>query len=375
MVKTLEEILSETKKIKQKHPLLGNVKITPFSEKKINNHILSHFIENCWIADYQNEPRVTFSKEFLDFNDSILDKDCSFTLTKNDELIGCVLCYENSYFSSEFKIKIIHGTGLSVKPSKDFRGNGIAQYLVLNSMKNAVEKNYDGYTYFLDSRHRMPGKSYNIFGKKNKITSDKILSIGIYGKSFNIEKSTQIGSLNFLEKMGIQFMDKIFSLSNHLSDEYELISDLERNQFQEINYLFNSNSSEDLYLPTAEKIFNTKSNFYGEDFNSLNFTFKKDNRTIGILYGITNPVLHNEKYFQTDGLFFDKRLTKKEKRSFLRNVEYKLRNEQNCFSMIIPTSATTENLVSLGYLPIEKQLFCLAEYKPIPSNKYFIEIR
>ncbi|MFO7884378.1 MAG: hypothetical protein R6U68_06120 [Desulfobacteraceae bacterium] len=373
---TWKDICEYRKKLIAKHPSLNNLIIKSLQDSSISSKDLAGFIESVWSKDYQNEARLVFTPEFLEYNEPELDMDCSLVAIENHTLTGCFLSYTKKYSYQGTAIQTAHNTGLTVARDngavKDLtggqkRGRGTGQLLWIEQMRMAFEKGYDATTYWLDTRHDKPGDSSRIFGN-NKVTAQESRQIPIMAKSFSLDRSCRYGNLNFLEKTGIRVVNAVFA-GNPKNQSIEADQDYRSAAaFLE--------SLEDICTPVpGQDLLRNKARYCSGSLKSLLMNFKQDSKTIGIMYGFTIPVNEWDNYFQVDGFFFKPGLDWKTKREMILLAEKTIIERYGSFSCLIPANCTNEKLWKHGYVPAESQNLIINSLKDLGDWNLPIELR
>jgi len=100
-----------------------------------------------------------------------------------------------------------------------------------------------------------------------------------------------------------------------------------------------------------------------------------------LIYGFTNPVKDEDKYFQVDGLIFHPGLSYTQKRRILSSFEKTISDRYGSFSIVVPGNVSTDNLLKYGYLPVARQALCLVcengdiDIKNRRMDNLFLELR
>ncbi len=366
MVITLDDICEEKEKIITKHPNLKGVTIKSMNEHPIENQELSEFIESTWKKDYQNEARLLFTQDFLEYNDQNIDKECSILLFDQKTLTGCFLSYKKNYLMDE-TISTAHNTALTVRKDNS-RGKGNGQLLWLEQMRRAHEKGYDATTYWLDSRHKQKGQSFNIFGN-NSITAERNIPISIVGKPLCIERSCSYGNLNYGQKIGIKTINSFFETLPSKID-FEIDSEIDE---KTIDFLLGLEKTS--YFPNFDQIMLETKKYNSKNLNGVCFNFRKNKEVLGVIYGFTIPVNSQDSYFQADGIYLKKDLNWRTKKGIIKKTQEKITTEYDCFSILLPNNCTNHSLLTYGFIPIETQNLVVNPFRELDTYDLKTELR
>lgn len=340
-----------------KHPELSNMSVFPLEKTDLKLEELSDFIEMCWMHDYGLEPRIRFSPEFLEWN---MGKNLSGMAVRGStgELLGVYLCFERYYCLKGRTRAYAFETGLSVHPNH--RGKGIGQWLAIALKKMMVDKGVDFYLTWYDTRHNLPGSSFQIF-TANTSGSDTSAHTGILLRILNFNKALDYLASNAFEVLCLKLKTRFFAnpLKKRLPDGYTLEGFREERLSDYHDFMLRYQSVSKSWLIPAAKDF---MRWQQERYNAARFYAlreKSSDRVLGVYFGHKIPLDDNWFYFQADGILTDPDIDEKVAEAFFKNVEIRLNKDGLCMGVSAIETVCENNLWQYGYLPIISHLLTL----------------
>jgi GNAT superfamily N-acetyltransferase len=362
MIKTLDILQAQKKKLFEKNPELKKATVLTLKQTGYSFKDISAFIELCFDHDYQGETRMRFTPEFIEKNANNL----SGTVILHDgNIVASVMTFPNTCFSvfpnqtkpNNFVIE----SALSVHP--EYRGKKLGQFIEIETKENLIKEGIDFSVYWLDSRHNKPWHSFNIFGNdQNKIK--ETTEISLLCKSYNLVRLKKYEKLGFVLYSLLKTIQSIYPLKDNelqgyrvskfdpaLVDKY-LDFAQGTTSFESVSIGFDRESFYRLYGPQKRESF----------FYSL---VDETNDKISVLaFGFKSPQRKGDFLAFFDGLIFHENLPKPLKRNFMGVIEADLRDAEKCMAGTIPKNCI-KGAFSYGYIPYQKQVLGFDPYKEL----------
>jgi len=184
--------------------------VVPLCDSGLSYLELSDFIERCWTNDYEDQVRMSFCSEFLEFIIGPIASD-SFSAVSlmRGCLVGLVLVIPHGFADGEQKQRYHGYIGTGLSTDSGYRGKGISQSLYLAFVSNVLKSSGNLGFVWLDIRHAWAGSSYSTYGgDPSKVHYKRI--VDFYAKAIDYQKSAAIGKLGRLERLGIRTTTLLF---------------------------------------------------------------------------------------------------------------------------------------------------------------------
>ena len=364
----------QEKRVMEKHPELKAMRCISLDRASLDSDALSQFIEMCWTKDYGSENRIVFTPAFLNWSTGEAPRGKA-VLTEEGKILGAVVYFQRKYEHRGRHIHYAIETGLSVH--REYRGLGIAQWLSLKLKWALKEKNLDFSLVWYDTRHNTSSSSFQIFAMK-KPNPHGLMPIRLMSRIFDYDNAVVNLPLNPVERMALKIRtgyDVRFPAAGLPAGfRIETFSSGRTDAYMEfLNRYRDKNGCK--FIPTAEDLSRWRENTYGPaGFHALVHTGKNRRQRIEALYfGHKVRAAHGCRYFQADGILLCPDLEKRVARAFLRTVESRLCEEENCFCTIVPDTGGGRHLDRLGYRLLVHQHLGMESYRP--SNTTLADLK
>lgn len=346
------DLASARRALLRKHPGLQEIQFSSLDRLHIDTNQLSALIESVWSADYPDEPRIRFDRDF--FLHNRIDEKASMAAIRDGELVGVFLALP---VRNQAMHTGVIATGLTVR--KPDRGMGIAQMLYLRQLQGIIAHGYQFSLYWLDARHLSPGSSYDIFS--NKGYQLQLKKVPIFCKVINCGEAFSLGLINPLERSTTAAIASFVNLMGRHTAVSPTALGLDRLRFH---------SRERLYLSEDQSESISASAGY-----QLQFVRTTGEQIKAMLFGFVNRY-RDGAYFQVDGLHFAPGVGYRDKLGFVSACEAHLRQAFRCCLVIIPQSVSDERLLTFGYLPLVSQTIATHQFnRHLDVTKQFIYLR
>ncbi len=353
---TVAALLEERlQRLKEKYPQLKSVVIRPIRETNLTETDLSLFIEAAWQAYYGDRPRLRFTPQLVKWFMDV-DSPASIAAFQNEKLSGCFLCAERPFSrQGQENLRSVLATGWSVSLSATNRGLGNLAYLEMLARARA-----EGIPYVLcwfDVREGLPATSHKIARRTASLLESRI---SILGKPVDFRAASRIQPLKWWEHAAARAFFGLHSprrrtairgsVSVKASRVLPLYDICTRNR--RLRRSFDEASlAGQLEGPGADNIL---------------YFQESDGEVTALLQGFRNEAGPGASVAYIDLLLLHPRLSYRQKRAFLLTAEKEIQETNRCFAIVVSTTATSENLLKYGYLPIETQVLGATTLSDVP---------
>lgn len=379
MLKQTNHQRLEKERLLAQNPFLQKVIVKPFGESDYTAAQISDFIEGCWKNYYRDPVRIIFSPDFLTYL-GLGEKDGNYSLIAeyDGRLIGTVLAFKNTYGHGNQHFYACASTGLTTDPA--MRGKRIAQLLNHHLYELFIDDGCDFGMFWLDSRFKAAGSSFQIYKKENK-RIHAILEKKILGKFLDYQRTVELGNYSLRQKAILKAGNMFFPARYKMTRGLEVIP-YEASMLQDVLSLLDEFQNENHIL----RVFHAdemarRLGFSSRTCQSVVYIVKKNGRFGGVIYGFTNPILPTHMYIQLDGMLFHPCLNYKDRKAFVSAFEYEAQRCHGCFAIIVPETVLNDRIVKFGYIPIATQALGAffyhdrLGYDETPLMKLFAELR
>lgn len=343
----------EKDRILAQNPFLQKIAVKPFTDSTYTAAEISDFIEGCWKDYYRDPMRIIFSSDFLSYL-GMNEKKGNYSLVAEYEgrLVGTVLAFENKYKKGTQRFGACISTGLTSDPS--MRGKRLAQLLNHTLYATFIDAGYDFGMFWLDSRFKSAGSSFQIYKKENK-RIHALLEKKIFGKFLSYPKTIALGNYSAKQKAILKTEMMLFPSRFRMTKGLEVLP-FDVSMLQQVLALleeFQSKNSIVRVLHNDEMA--RKLNFSSRTCRNVAYVAIKNGRVGGLIHGFTNPILPTHMYVQLDGMIFHPCLSYRDRKAFISAYEYEARRCYGCFAVIVPSTVLNDRIVKFGYIPITTQ--------------------
>ncbi len=344
----------EKERILNQNPFLQDVVVKPFVNSGFSIEDISNFIEGCWKEYYHNPVRIVYSPDFMKYL-GIDEQRHNYSLLAqyNGRLVGTVLASVIFFQNDGQRYGACISTGLTSSPS--MRGKRLAQLLNHTLYEAFIDDGYDFGMFWLDSRFKTAGSSYQIYRKENK-RIHAVVEKKIFGKFIDYRRAVNLVSLNLRQKAILKSGAALFSTRKKSSRNLE-ISKLDSSMLSEALSFLEANQMKNAIQRTfSEKEVKRRLFFNRKTCRSIAYVAKKNGRIRGLIYGYTNPIIPTYTYLQVEGMLFHPSLCYGDRRIFVSVYENKVRRSDNCFAVIVPSTVTNDHIQKYGYIALTTQV-------------------
>ncbi len=344
----------EKERILNQNPLLQRVVVKPFVNSEYTVEEISNFIEECWKDYYRDPIRIIYSPDFMKYIGMEEQKRNYSLLAEYDgRLVATVLAFVNFYQKNGQHYGACISTGLT--SAAFMRGKRIAQLLNHSLYEAFIDDGYDFGMFWLDSRFKAAGSSYQIYRKENK-RIHAVIEKKIFGKFINYRRAAELLSLNLRQKAILKAGSVFLPAKSIRKGNLEILK-LDPSMLSEALYFLKENQMKNIIQRKfLKKEMKRKLFFESENCKSVTYVARRNYRIRGLIYGFTNRIKATHTYLQVEGLLFHPSLSYNDRRIFVSAYEYEARRSHNCFALIIPSTVANDHLQKYGYVSLTTQV-------------------
>ena len=351
----------QEKRLHRLFPTLKNISCnaTPLACAPMD--AISKIIADAWQRAYGNRIRIVYTPEFLRY---CLGCDTSRGLAisayAGDQLQGVILGLPLEIHYHQEKVSSVLTTGLCVTES--WEHSGLVELLMV---KYSLALHDMG---IQCSFHWRAAKTMSTCDAGRRLA--QAASIRLYARALHIRRTGIHGKLSLWEQTGLFALNVTYRIRCRFSllpKNYQFKTFAQKDGEVCAAFLNNLEKEHVMSLCITPEQLAWNCAYSEGNIRAAGWVLSQAGAACAIAWGYKNPVANNDAYFSMDRVAFSPALDLAVKRAFMAQVENAIRNQLDCFAILMPESSCEIPPEDLGYQPVKSYYLGASDIGMVPT--------
>ena len=308
---------------------------------------ITGLIDQAWSRAFGDRIRIAYSPAFLRYCGGP-DRTRGFAIiARSDGLVhGVILGLPMDVRYCGRTIPSILTTGLCI--SEDWEGKGLVELLMIRQGQAMLEAGLRCGFHWRSSRSAK--------ARDEGARLAQAAMAPLCAKALHIRRAAAHGKISTLEQLGLLGLNAVSAAREGLTglsasfsfdvlgpDRVELAA----------GFLAESAGGRELSLPVSPELLAWNTAYAGEGIRAMGWVATRAGVVQALAWGYVNPVVGGDAYFSMDRVAFSASFDTPSRRLFLARAERFIRNDLNCFAVLMPGNVCNEAPRTLGYRPVK----------------------